>query len=146
MTTKQEFLKKLETYLDIELSAFDKVRVEGYLDEYVGSIPPKIEIREVIQFKDRYSSLEPCADGLIESEGKKICKEFGVTYTEFIRPKSGKSTTLITEVRKIFCHRMIKCFNASRNQLIDYFNVDHTTVCYYINGKKSRPQPIKQTA
>lgn len=147
MNNKEQFLKNVSDYLDIELSEFDGKRILGYLDEYVGSLPAKVEVREIIQFKDRFASTKPCADELIISEAKKTCKEFGVSYEVFKHPEKGKSTVLMAEVRKIFCHRMIQCFNATRNQLINFWGVDHSTISYYMIGKKTRVNhPIKKSA
>jgi len=139
MTAESTFLKQLEVYFDLNLNEFDRNRVLGYLKEYRDKLPPKIESREVLRVVEKYvHSNIPCSDKVMVIEAKKVCQELGIDYNEFMSPPSGKSSTEITDARKLYCNRMVSCFSVTRNRLIKFFGVDHATVSYYIIGQKYR--------
>ena len=140
MNNKDLFFKNLETYLDIELSEFDRKRVGGYVDEYVDGLPSKVVYRDVLRnIRER---VMPCTDKILLEESKVICEEYGVDLNLFLRSKNGKSTNDITVIRKLFCQRIMDNYQCSHNKLIEFFKVNHATISYYMNGRI----PRKKTA
>ena len=140
MNNKDLFFKNLETYLDIELSEFDRKRVGGYVDEYVDGLPSKVVYRDVLRnIRERVMQ---CTDKILLEESKVICEEYGVDLNLFLRSKNGKSTNDITVIRKLFCQRIMDNYQCSHNKLIEFFKVNHATISYYMNGRI----PRKKTA
>lgn len=134
MTAEQNFIKKLEAYLDCEINDYGKRRIEGYLRDYAAEVP---QIKKIEFPKDDYIYIKKEANDLtLYSEAQRLCEANLISVFDFLNPKNGKSTNLVAEVRKVFCKEMLNRYKISIKELKEFFGVDHSTISHYIHGKK----------
>ena len=137
MTAEQSFIRKLELYLGSDINDYGKKRIVVYLKEYAAEIPPIKKINfeaglPAVQKKE-------ISEETLYTEAKTICDLMSIPISDFMFAESGKATDKVTASRKIFCLEVITKYNLLRKDLKQFFGVDHTTISYYIHGKKYKP-------
>lgn len=146
--TDELFIKEMEDYFfsGEPIGDYSVGRVKGWLKKYRDAI----EVPTIVVYKDKMVYVEKVIEMVngveivkkplathneIEREGKVICDAHGVDYNVFIKAKYGKSTCEIVDLRKKFVNHLIQNYDVQRKKIQEYFGVDHTTICYYINNK-----------
>ncbi len=141
MSTENDFLKKLELYLDLTFNDFDQKRILGYLQDYVNGLDPIVvyqnKIIEKIVIEVRKPSIIATQTDL-ENEALTLCNEYEISVDAFMNPPNGKSTNEVTTARKDFCSRILSKYKCTQNRLKEFFKVNHATISYYMVGKKIR--------
>lgn len=137
-TPEDEFIQDLEGYLDIKFDKYSESRILTYLNDYKSKFPPKIIVKRGYSDRIKYkyidtSLLKICTEEQLVKEAKEICEKYNIDYSRFVKSASGKSTSGVTDIRKIFCRYMLSTYRITRRQLQDFFSVDHSTLIYYIN-------------
>lgn len=146
MKAEAEFIKKLEVYFDEDFNEYTKKRIIGYLNEYKSQIPAIIinkKEKPIIIEKYYRSRLEKIRKDMISPDmlllqAQSFCKEHNISIAEFTSRKGLKSKQEIINYRKKFCLFIIENFLCSNNQLADFFEIDHSTISYYLYGKRHR--------
>lgn len=145
MTPEKSFLKDLTDYFtEVEFSDTDLSRVEVMLSDY----RDKIGMEKLIVFRDKVvekvvyrkipKNREAATPEKLYSLAKIICKDTGVRYVNFINNRLRRATAEVKIARGKFCLSALSQFEINQNFLADYFSVDHSTIVFYINGKKSK--------
>ena len=145
MKLEEQFIKKLETYLDEDFNDYTKRRICGYLMEYREAIPlvvikPKKEEKEEITIKERMKDRhrkEFITQEELLLEAHQLCEEHGVSINDFVINKSARSRNYIGELRKKFCSIIHEKYLCSNMVLSEFFNVHHSTISHYLYGKTS---------
>ena len=157
MTPENDFLKNMEMFFnEIEFTDIIKNRVLFYLREYAEKIPkdpPIIITKKIKQIeyrptqrkysKNKVNNLNPknlpfCNNDDLLREANKLCKYYNISYDLFTQSKKGKSTEFITRIRKIFCRNLMKKYLIKNNKLGEFFNVNYSTITYYLYDKPFR--------
>jgi|694.fasta_scaffold67362_4 hypothetical protein len=138
MTPEIDFIRKLEAYLDYKFSDYGKKRVQCLLRDY-GAHTPKIKKiqSQIIGLPENLK--KPISEDSLLIEAQRICEVYGVQISEFMSSKNGKSTTVVADARKTFCNHVLGNYIINKQKLKSFFSVDHTTISYYIHGKKYKP-------
>jgi len=156
MTSENQFIKKLEVYLDQYFNEFSKNRILGYLKEYVDAIPeqkPIIiyqdKIKEVIKEvevepKNFYAYKPFITKSELMDNAKDLCAVYDISIEEFLDSSRARIRTDIAKVRKKFCHTIHSKYICSNKTLAELLNVHHSTITYYLVGKKLRKFHAKQ--
>lgn len=137
MTNEEKFISNLEVYLGYKLDEYGVKRVLGYLNEYRVEIPPFV-IKGRAERTVRVISPDkpiPSTEDIVY-EAKKICLKYEIDYSAFLNRGRRKTNSTIAEIRKEFCREMVSNYNIRRKQLEDFFHVDHSTIIYYLSGKR----------
>ena len=136
---EEEFINNLEGYLDMKFDDYGKGRVLGYLKKYKAEVIP-IEIKKGnIVVNIVKSTLPIPTQQDIVNEAKKICLKYEIDYSQFIKKgslKGRKTTSRVADARKELCRVMIENYNIRRKQLQEFLLVDHSTIIYYLSGKR----------
>jgi hypothetical protein len=145
MTEEDIFIKRLSVFLDMDFNDYSKDRIRSYLKKYIEQQPP-VTIREYIEVQvevevDKEKKVKVTNEDLMRM-AVDYCTDENVNVNLFVK-STGKSSNRISEVRKIFCKDMIKNFDVPKYQLKDFFGVDHTTISFYIHGKKYKNNSSK---
>lgn len=69
---------------------------------------------------------------------KTISNKHGLEYMCFMESK-GRGKMDVRVARTEFCRTALKLLPISQEYLKDFLMVDHSTICYYIRGKRYRP-------
>lgn len=139
-TPEDEFINELEGYLDMVFDDYGKGRIIGYLKKYRKSLPPvmlKNESNIVVNIVKSNLPIPTQQD--IINEAKKICLKYEIDYSQFIKKgslKGRKTTSHVADARKELCKVMIENYNIRRKQLQEFLLVDHSTIIYYLSGKR----------
>jgi hypothetical protein len=157
MTNEEnQFIKKLEVYLDKEFGEYSRNRILGYLKEYVDSIPkqkPTIvyqeKIKEVIKEvevepKNFYSYKPFVTKKELMDNAKDLCAVYDISIEDFLDSSKPRIRCDIAKVRKKFCHTIHSKYICSNKMLGELLNVHHSTITYYLVGKKLRKFYVKQ--
>jgi len=127
MENETIFLKNIESYLNLELSEFDRGRILGYLGEYRDSLPipePKIVTNEKVVLR-------------VIGNGKKLSITNPVEIMNLISKVSGITLEELTgkdRYARLITPRHVAMYlirNICNETLLDIgklFNRDHTTV------------------
>jgi hypothetical protein len=152
MTPENNFMKSLEAFLDEEFNDFSRRRILSYLKEYREQIPPVIIVK-----KHQKEIVKPVASltnykmyvtkEQLMKDAEELCKINNLDIDVFVNlNKKAKSRTSVTILRKLFCQRAHEQYLCTNNILARFFNVHHSTVCFYLYGKKyisKSPNPRK---
>jgi len=149
MTAENRLIRKLETFLDQEFNNFVKNRVLGYIKEYRDEIPPIIVRKEYI--KNIFGTEEPPEQKRksykvlvrreeLMSDAVELCNIHNIDINEFIDRSHKRTTTKITELRKIFCKMAYEKYICNNDALAKFFNIHHSTISYYLHGKRYIPK------
>lgn len=156
ISEENQFIKKLEVYLDQEFNQYSRNRILGYLKEYVDAIPeqkPIIiyqdKIKEVIKEvevepKNFYSYKPFVTKEELMDNAKDLCTAYDITIEEFLDSSKARIRCDIAKVRKKFCHTIHSKYICSNKMLGELLNVHHSTITYYLVGKKLRKLHVKQ--
>lgn len=150
MTPENEFIKKLEAFLDKQLNDYSKNRITRYLEEYKDEIPPIVITRErkdavadsltnrrISGYKHAVTNEELMND-VVE-----ICQLSNIDINDFMDRKHKKARTKVVELRKIFCQAAYEKYICTNDTLSKFFNIHYSTISFYLYGKKYTPQPEK---
>jgi len=144
MTAEQNFIKKLEAYLDCEINDYGKRRISGYLKEYAAEAPQigRVNVVREVPMQEK----KEIQENTLYQEAQKICEEKFISIFDFLNPKNGKSTNEMAAIRKEYCARMLRKYTIQKKDLKEFFGVDHTTISHYIHGKQFRKIVRENTA
>ena len=150
MTAEDIFIKDLEDYFfsGRALSKFDCGRVKRWLTTYAKNIPqpqPITIMKEVVKKVYLEKPQEEDSEDIkriatvddVNREAHFICEKYGVNYYEFRFPEFRKCKSRITSIRSEFVVTMLSSYDCDRKLLETFFNVDHSSISYYIHGKRS---------
>lgn len=152
MSPEISFIKKLEAFFDDEFNDYTKKRIEIYLKEFREEIPPVIIKKEIfikeppnqMSFndvkKEAVYKVYPTLKDLI-NDAKEICELHNIDFDEFVNRKNPKAKATIVDVRKKFCSMVFERYFCSTNMLAKFFKVHHSTISFYVHGKKLRRVP-----
>lgn len=146
MTAEENFIRKLEVYLDTVFDKYSYNRVMVMLKEYRQEIPSVVVKEKLVE---KFVPMLPTLPQQITDEqlmllASELCLAKRISINEFIHTKQGYCKGNIVELRKEFCKKIKETYLITNKQLKLFFGVDHTTITYYINGKKYLPK--KKTA
>ena len=147
---ENEFIKKLEAYFDKQFNDYTKNRIMMYLEEYRNEFPPVIITQRVISEDIVPNNTTPSSYGkdiatfeLFTKEANEMCKFYDITLSDFLNVKRHKAPTKIVGMRKVFCKKMFEKYACNVYDLVDFLNVDRTSVLYYLYGKNKLPKTRK---
>jgi hypothetical protein len=156
ISEENRFIKKLGFYLDQEFNEYSTNRILGYLKEYVDAIPeqnPIIiyqeKIKEVIKDvelepRNQYSYKPIITQKELMDNAKELCAIYDIGIDEFLDSSKVRIKCDIAKVRKKFCHTIHSKYICSNKILGKLLNVHHSTITYYLVGKKNRKFHAKQ--
>ena len=134
-----KFIKNLEFFLGEEFNEYSKSRIISYLKEYKEEIPPivkhEIVYKEKIVKQERNKYKEYVTNDMLMADAKELCELKQVDINEFLR--SNKSRTDASLLRKEFCNNCFQKYLCSNNILANFFGVHHSTISFYLYGKKT---------
>lgn len=142
MKPEVEFVKKIEAFLDQEFNDYSTKRIITYLNEYKDRIPPvyihKTIEKNTVAKRPINTTKTFASDEDLINQAKAFCDQNDIDFKRFATSKSIKSTCDISAARKKFCQYMYEIYLCNNTQLARFFNVDHSTISFYLYGKKSR--------
>lgn len=151
MTAENEFIKKLEAFLDQVFNDYSKRRISNYLEEYKDSIPPII----IKQNKDSKNTtyLDRKTIGLksfvdsdkLMQDAIELCQEYNIEINDFMDRKHKKCRTEVVELRKKFCQDSFVKYVCSNDTLSKFFNIHYSTISFYLYGKRHMPKTSTKT-
>jgi hypothetical protein len=152
MTAEDNFIKKLEAFFD-DPQVFNstvKTRVLFYLKQYKDEIPPIVVEKEVTKRLAPIPKFTPTkrlltgderpgvTQEILDYYAHQFCEKFDVDFDIFMKATKGKSTWYITSVRKEFCRYIFNNYRCSQQVLTRYFNINHSTIVYYLRMDKKK--------
>jgi hypothetical protein len=148
MTAEDNFLRKFGAFVndsDIFTETMQK-RIRLYLSEYKEELPEKIVLVDKPVAHLAYiptkrllgtkKKLPKVTEDLLKYHAVELCAQYKVKYNLFRKPPKGKSTWQITAIRKEFCFYIMENYECTQQILKDFFGLNHTTITYYLRGKK----------
>jgi len=152
MTAENEFIKKLETFLDQVFNDYGKKRISTYLEEYKDKIPPIIITKEkkdiknslfidrrIVGFKSVVNNEQLMQDAI------ELCKEHDININDFMDRKHKKARTDVVELRKRFCQECYEKYICNNDALSKFFNIHYSTISFYLYGKIHRETKSTKT-
>jgi hypothetical protein len=148
MTPEENFIKKVEVFISDPVIINDvvKKRLLMYLNEYKAELPEKVlfkrmenELRYIPtkHLERRNIPKKPMiTDEIMEMVAKDICKQQGANFKEFKQSEYGKSSYIVTQLRREFCWHIMENYQCTQQIIKNFFNVNHATIVYYLRGKK----------
>lgn len=149
MTAEDNFVSKFRAFVN-DSEIFTEImerRLRLYLNEYKEELPEKLVLIDKPTTHIKYvptkrtfkrkENLPKATETVLKHYAKEFCKTYEVDYDEFMKAPKGKSTWQITSVRKEFCKYIICNYECSQQILKDFFKIDHSTIVYYLRGKKN---------
>jgi len=134
-----KFIKNLEFFLGEKFNEYSKNRIISFLQEYKEEIPPivkhEIIYKEKIVKQERNKYKEYVTNDMLMADAKELCELKQVDINEFLR--SNKSRTDASLLRKEFCNNCFQKYLCSNNILANFFGVHHSTISFYLYGKKT---------
>lgn len=153
MRAEENFIKKLEAFLDREFDKYSNSRIQMYLKEYRDEIPAVVIKKEVKPERTYEVKLpEPetkrdvvyktyaTPDDLIR-DAKDLCALYKIDIDEFMNRKHAKARAHVVDVRKQFCSMSFERYFCSNDILAKFFKVHHSTISFYLYGKKYMIRP-----
>ena len=142
MTPENNFIKKLQAFMDTEFNQYSVNRINTYLGEYRDEIPPiiiKSEPTEIVKDvfiprQEYVKKIKITYEELVR-DAVAICEEFEISYTDFMERVRVKAKTRIVDVRKTFCQRAFEKYFCNNDVLARFFNIHHSTISFYLYGK-----------
>ena len=151
MTSEEnQFIKKLEVYFDQDFNEYSKNRILGYLEDYKKIVQAK---NPIVIYKDKVREVEVIKEIPINSKkihsykafitkkelienAKELCSIYSISIEEFMDSSNIKIRCDIAKVRKKFCETIHSKYICTNIMLADFLNVHHSTITYYLYGKK----------
>jgi hypothetical protein len=159
MTSEEnQFIKKLEVYFDETFNDYTRNRILGYLEDYKKIVQAKNpiviykdKIKEVIKEievepKKIYAYKPIITKKELMDNAKELCAAYDISIEDFLDSSKVRIRCDIAKVRKKFCHTIHSKYICSNKILSDLLNVHHSTITYYLIGKKIRKFNVKQKA
>ena len=159
MTSEEnQFIKKLEVYFDDTFNDYTRNRILGYLEDYKKIIQAKNpiviykdKIKEVIKEievepKKTYVYKPIITKKELMDNAKELCAAYDISIEDFLDSSKVRIRCDIAKVRKKFCHTIHSKYICSNKILGELLNVHHSTITYYLIGKKIRKFNVKQKA
>jgi hypothetical protein len=156
ISEENQFIKKLEVYLDKKFNDYTKNRILGYLKEYVDAVPEpnpiivyKEKIKEVIKEvevnpRNLYSYKPIITQKELLDNAKELCDIYDISIEEFLDSSKARIKSNIVKVRKKIFHTIHYKYICINKILAEFLNVHHSTITYYLVGKKFRKLYVKQ--
>lgn len=147
MKADETFIKKLEMYFDEDFNDYTKKRISVYLKEYREDLPPiVIKTKEYVSEAPRQTREEgrrrlSISDEDLYIQARIFSEENNISINELMSKTHTIPKRDIIQYRKKFCNYIVENFKCSNNQLADFFDVDHSTISYYLYGKRHRKLP-----
>lgn len=145
MVPEFEFIKKLQFFLDCEFNDYEKNRIKSYLKEYADCLPPIVIEKEILRpgHRTNKAGKEKINMDLLMDEVEIFCKEHSINQDIFLN-KKNRSIRDIVKDRKKFCRFIIEKYHCTNTALKILFSVDHSTISYYLHGKRYFPSKKQQ--
>lgn len=129
------FIRKLELYLGEDFNLFSKNRIKGFLTEYKESLT-LVVIKEKAP-KNYTNYKKHITRDILLDNAAMLCKVYKVDLDKFLKtPEKRSASHKITELRKKFCKTTLEQYLCNSNVLAEFFQVDHSTISYYIHERK----------
>jgi hypothetical protein len=143
MNKETRFIKDLEAYLGEEFTPYTIKKILSMLLEYK-EIPINKEVKEVKQIiklvPEKVAKYKVyVTNDILLADAKELCDLHEIDIKLFLQPKYRKGTNDVTELRKQFCIKMFERYLCSNNILAEFFKVHHSTISFYLYGKKYNP-------
>jgi len=135
MNKETRFIKDLEAYLGEEFTPYTNKKILSMLLEYKGINKKVKEIIKIIPEKVAKYKVYVTNDILL-ADAKELCELHEIDINLFLKAKYRKGTNDVTELRKQFCIKMFERYLCSNNILAEFFKVHHSTISFYLYGKK----------
>jgi hypothetical protein len=143
MKPELEFLRKLETFLDQEFNEYSKNRILSYLQEFKDQIPPVIikkersPTNEIVKIREHLTmGKQRISQEVLIKEATDYCASINMELKTFIDSSRKKAPTEVVAARKEFCKMVLTKYYCSNNHLVKLFNTHHSTIVFYLHGKK----------
>jgi len=152
-TPEENFMGQLKFFFNNDKSIINDVsekRIKYLLEEYKNVVvekspvakaekiiyQPILELRTkaITQTDKRHAAKIPIKtlkETLVQL-AKSICNKHGLTYSRFMESK-GYGKGFVRIARTEFCIEALNTLTLTQNHLKEFFNVNHATICYYIN-------------
>jgi phenylalanyl-tRNA synthetase alpha subunit len=143
MNKETRFIKDLEAYLNEDFSEFTKKKILSMLLEYKDiSVNKKVkEVKQIIKLvPEKIAKYKVyVTNDILLADAKELCELHEIDIDLFLKAKYRKGTNDVTELRKQFCIKMFERYLCSNNILAEFFKVHHSTISFYLYGKKYNP-------
>jgi hypothetical protein len=150
MNHEEQFVRKLEAFLNEDFNDYSRKRIISYLKDYADSIPPVIIKKERINNEiekvlvdcpncKEYATIEKLKEDAIE-----FCLLNNVDFNSFTKSKMIKTNCKIAELRKEFTVKSFEKYFCSNKILANFFNVHYSTISFYLYGKNTRIKKIER--
>lgn len=73
-----------------------------------------------------------------------LCSIYEISFDEFMDSSGERIRNDVAKVRKKFCETIHSKYICTNTMLADFLNVHHSTITYYLIGKKIRKFNVKQ--
>lgn len=158
MTDENQVIKKLEVYFDQHFNDYTRDRILGYLEDYKKIVQAK---NPIVIYKDKIREIEVIKEisispknihsykafitkkDLVEN-AKDLCSIYEVSFDEFMDSSGERIRNDVAKVRKKFCETIHSKYICTNIMLANFLKVHHSTITYYLIGKKIRKFNVKQ--
>jgi hypothetical protein len=159
MTSEEnQFIKKLEVYFDETFNDYTRNRVLSYLEDYKKIVQAK---NPIVIYKDKVREIEVIKEipispknihsykafitkkDLIEN-AEDLCSIYEISMDEFMDSSGERIRNDVAKVRKKFCETIHSKYICTNIMIADFLNVHHSTITYYLIGKKIRKFNVKK--
>lgn len=150
MNHEEQFIRKLEAFLNENFNDYSKKRILTYLKEYTETIPPVVVKKERVknELEKIYIDCPNCKEYATQEKLKEDAIEFcllnDIDFDSFAKSKRIKTNCKIAELRKEFTVKSFEKYLCSNNLLAEFFNVHYSTISFYLYGKKTRIKKIER--
>ena len=150
MNHEEQFVRKLEAFLNEDFNDYSKKRIISYLNDYADSIPPVVIKKERVgnELEKIYINCTNCKEYATIEKLKEYAIEFcllnNIDFDSFAKSKRIKTNCKIAELRKEFTVKSFEKYLCSNNLLAEFFNVHYSTISFYLYGKKTRIKKIER--
>jgi hypothetical protein len=159
MTSEEnQFIKKLEVYFDETFNNYTRNRVLSYLEDYKKIVQAK---NPIVIYKDKIREIEVIKEIPISPENihsykafitkkdlmenaKDLCSIYEISIDEFMDSSGERIRNDVAKVRKKFCETIHSKYICTNIMLANFLKVHHSTITYYLIGKKIRKNYVKQ--
>lgn len=146
MTHEDNFISELRMFYDNDETIINDVsekRIRFLLSEYKKTIKiPKNIIEPVKLIKTSYTpqkyrliNMVGTVEENLNRIAKDMCKIYNITFQQFL-DSSGRGKGIVREARTEFCHTALSELPINQQVLKQYLDVNHTTIIFYLKGKK----------
>jgi len=159
MTSEEnQFIKKLEIYFDQDFNEYSRNRILSYLEDYKKIVQAK---NPIVIYKDKVREIEVIKEIPISSKNihsykafitkkdlienaKELCSIYEIAFDEFMDSSGERIRNDVAKVRKKFCETIHSKYICTNIMLANFLKVHHSTITYYLIGKKIKKFNVKQ--